>query len=734
MDLGLLTRGLCSSILQLGRSSSPALHHSFGDTKNYELPHIVAPFWNTVDRLVVTAPGETPPPIGRVFEENLETRTPRRRNPFYTLAVDLENTYSFSLKTSNLDLEQWTVCNLPLMKSMNLHNFWANADLRLCAYFIPGAAVEMVSTGSSDGLESLPKHHPQAVNKYFFACEVQHKSNHPTDWVSSHRHSVHVRTNSKGSGGGGVASNSTIRNNNRMSMSHAAVRNAHNLAAAGATVSETKPRSLTPLTPLSASTADSGVSDELNNSLTQMFGDTLHEEQNNDESSSEEDADTESEPDDQGSDSGGDDNADSSDEEGDYFSADEGDDDGIMKTSSNDSTDTYNNTTNHTNNTLNTPTKLPRQLILSVCAVDESLYPFNLPDIHVFLVSTFSRVYEVLIRGVESRDQWVSLFSSSSSSPSSSQYEPHLDLVSKPKGWHQLGDRVVLNYRTFGSELAAESEDRHSNDLNTNTNNTDNNSRSRTESMEMSGKNRSNSLTSQMGHLFTPNNNTTNSSNISSSTLAIDSPNSMPSSLFKFQAFFRNVCYEAFGDVFSLTELEHCVLRKGMPPINLSALTQALVLPTAQFDFHLQYRDWRLMLAFNCGSVSNISEVPVCCAERLSAQLDDVVRAALVNQFSFKIETSTVTLPLMVQWFLNYVEYENNEPTHITTGGESDSVTNRQLCTLLVKYLFAENKTAMQAILDKKGGNNHINVKYASFDFKCKALYRRRDEEENEEV
>jgi hypothetical protein len=64
--------------------------------------------------------------------------------------VDLQNTYSFSLKTSNLDLEQWTVCNLPLMKSMGLHNFWANADLRLCAYFVPaGTAVEMLPTGAA---------------------------------------------------------------------------------------------------------------------------------------------------------------------------------------------------------------------------------------------------------------------------------------------------------------------------------------------------------------------------------------------------------------------------------------------------------------------------------------------------------------------------------------------------------------------------------------------------------
>ncbi|RYG97270.1 hypothetical protein EON65_53120, partial [archaeon] len=53
MELGLVTRGLCGSILNFCKAYSSHLHSSFGDAANVELPHIVAPLWNTIDRLVV---------------------------------------------------------------------------------------------------------------------------------------------------------------------------------------------------------------------------------------------------------------------------------------------------------------------------------------------------------------------------------------------------------------------------------------------------------------------------------------------------------------------------------------------------------------------------------------------------------------------------------------------------------------------------------------------------------
>jgi hypothetical protein len=106
MELGLLTRAMCGSIMQIGRAINPLLHHSFGDNHEVELPHIVGPMWSLLDRLVITKPGDTPPPLGQFkFEEvDLELRKKRKGDASFSPDIDLESTYSFSFKTSNNDL------------------------------------------------------------------------------------------------------------------------------------------------------------------------------------------------------------------------------------------------------------------------------------------------------------------------------------------------------------------------------------------------------------------------------------------------------------------------------------------------------------------------------------------------------------------------------------------------------------------------------------------------------
>jgi hypothetical protein len=127
----------------------------------------------------------------------------------------------------------------------------------------------------------LPKHHPQAANQYFFACEVQHKSNHLADWAPSHhsRHSMHVRTNSKGSVGSKSSTDTSTnaKDNRRQSMSRAALLNAHT-----AIMETGRSRPLSVVresddSPRSAQSTDVSTpgSGDINNSLTQMFGDEM---------------------------------------------------------------------------------------------------------------------------------------------------------------------------------------------------------------------------------------------------------------------------------------------------------------------------------------------------------------------------------------------------------------------------------------------------------------------------
>lgn len=123
MELGLFTKGICSSILQIVRAVNPYLHHSFGDKKDYELPHIVGPMWSLFDRLEITPPGGKIPEIGGLLDEDAGHRIKRRKTPNFHVDVNTYDTYSMSFKTSSLELVDWTIVKVPVMGEMDLHAY-----------------------------------------------------------------------------------------------------------------------------------------------------------------------------------------------------------------------------------------------------------------------------------------------------------------------------------------------------------------------------------------------------------------------------------------------------------------------------------------------------------------------------------------------------------------------------------------------------------------------------------
>ena len=123
MELGLFTKGICSSILQIVRAVNPYLHHSFGDKKDYELPHIVGPMWSLFDRLEITPPGGKIPELGGLLDEDSEHRSKRRKTPNFHVDANTSDTYSMSFKTSSLELVDWTIVKVPVMGEMDLHAY-----------------------------------------------------------------------------------------------------------------------------------------------------------------------------------------------------------------------------------------------------------------------------------------------------------------------------------------------------------------------------------------------------------------------------------------------------------------------------------------------------------------------------------------------------------------------------------------------------------------------------------
>ncbi|CAM9706938.1 unnamed protein product [Choristocarpus tenellus] len=75
-----------------------------------------------------------------------------------------------------------------------------------------------------------------------------------------------------------------------------------------------------------------------------------------------------------------------------------------------------------------------------------------------------------------------------------------------------------------------------------------------------------------------------------------------PGSPLRATSYFTTLCYEVGGDVLSLAELEHCVLRSKMSSPN--QFISRLVIPTSEYSFALRRPDRRVNFALNCGSSS----------------------------------------------------------------------------------------------------------------------------------
>jgi hypothetical protein len=135
MELGMIMRSVCKAVSNFACSIITDLHYSFGDPQNideYEIPHMAAPLFTTMDKIVVTPPGERPPPMGAPFPEDPEFR--KKRFKFRSIddaKLDLRNVYSFSVNTRNIDFSTWQVVGIPMVRPMDLRSFFGDSTLRL---------------------------------------------------------------------------------------------------------------------------------------------------------------------------------------------------------------------------------------------------------------------------------------------------------------------------------------------------------------------------------------------------------------------------------------------------------------------------------------------------------------------------------------------------------------------------------------------------------------------------
>jgi hypothetical protein len=178
-----------------------------------------------------------------------------------------------------------------------------------------------------------------------------------------------------------------------------------------------------------------------------------------------------------------------------------------------------------------------------------------------------------------------------------------------------------------------------------------------------------------------------------------------PESSFQWISYFNSIAYQCSDDIFSLAELEHCIIRS-----NMSSPRQFLsrfVIPNSKYDLSLSANDCRLNFALNCGSMSNPACVPVFKVTKLDRQLDDVSRLYLSAAVKVKKRSSReveVFLPRVCLWYSD------------DFGSSNEDALNR-----VMPWLNGDVQDFISSFM-KSDNKGKCSVKYLAYDFDCRRL------------
>jgi Protein of unknown function, DUF547 len=181
-----------------------------------------------------------------------------------------------------------------------------------------------------------------------------------------------------------------------------------------------------------------------------------------------------------------------------------------------------------------------------------------------------------------------------------------------------------------------------------------------------------------------------------------------PDSSLQWISYFNNVAYQVGDDIFSLSELEHCIIRAKMSfP---SQFLSRFVIPKSTYSTALSVVDNRINFALNCGSLSNPAKILVFRPEQISAQLDEASRLYLAT-VTYRRTLSgdlELKLPKMCQWFSDDFGSTREELLHSIEHLLPDDV-RKQLADCKLPQ---EGKFDMSSCV----------IRFHSFNFECRSL------------
>ena len=145
--VGAITKGLVNILLAMVRRINPGFHHSWGpdSTKlsteeiqagNYEKTHLSFPVEASMDRIVITKPGETPPELGHELFESTESVKRRRKQGAGSVDWNLQDTYTMCLWSAYCDWIKWKSLNVPGMSPFSLSRVTGKQPIYLSVYEI----------------------------------------------------------------------------------------------------------------------------------------------------------------------------------------------------------------------------------------------------------------------------------------------------------------------------------------------------------------------------------------------------------------------------------------------------------------------------------------------------------------------------------------------------------------------------------------------------------------------
>ena len=169
--VGRLTKGLVNLLLAMVRRINPGFHHSWGPADgpkldpaalasgDYEKTHLSFPVEASMDRIVITKPGESPPILGRELFETNESVRRRRKMGAGSVEWNTTDTFTMCLWSAYADWIKWKSINVPGVSPFSLSRVTGAQPIYLCVY-------EITSCQAEDYKRQRPPHLQKDLNIY----------------------------------------------------------------------------------------------------------------------------------------------------------------------------------------------------------------------------------------------------------------------------------------------------------------------------------------------------------------------------------------------------------------------------------------------------------------------------------------------------------------------------------------------------------------------------------------